>query len=283
MTTSASLIVAAELTANDWVLAAGILASSMAISAAVRLIVKAMARPLRLQDYATKLIIRVVSTGLVLLAMVYALRQLNVALGPLIGALGVSGIVIALALQPVMGNLVAAIMLHARRPIRPGDQITSHGQRGTVLEINSRAVVMLSFDGETVYLPNLSVLDEPLVNQTREEFRRTLLPFQVGYDADLRQAQRVLVQAIRDVGALADAPPGDVLVTGFADSGVDMVARFWHPSEELSAWHAVSEVAITIRETLSREGITIPFPQRVLHIASDVPAVIDRSTVTEAQ
>ena len=101
-----------------------------------------------------------------------------------------------------------------------------------------------------------------------------MLRFQVGYDADLRRAQRVLVDAIRNVGALVDAPPGDILVTGFADSGVDLVARFWHPSEELSAWHAVSEVAITIRETLANEQITIPFPQRVLHIARDVAPVV---------
>ena len=176
-----------------------------------------------------------------------------------------------------MGNLVAAIMLHARRPIRLGDQIESHEHRGTVLEINSRAVVVLSFDGETVYLPNLSVLDEPLVNQTREEHRRTVLPFQVGYDADLRRTQQVLVEAIRAVDALGDSPsPADVLVTGFADSGVDMVARFWHPSEELSAWHAVSEVAITIRETLQREQITIPFPQRVLHFAEPDHQIDDR-------
>ena len=278
MTESVSLILAAELTADDWILAAGIMVSGVVVAAALRLILRAMAKPLRLQDYATKVIVRVVSTGLVMLATVYALRQLNVALGPLIGALGVSGIVIALALQPVMGNLVAAIMLHARRPIRPGDQIESHGHRGTVLEINSRAVVMLSFDGETIYLPNLSVLDEALVNQTREEFRRTVLPFQVGYEADLRRTQRVLIDEIRNLNALADAPPADVLVTGFADSGVDLVVRFWHPSEELSACHAISEVAIAIRETLGREHITIPFPQRVLHIAPDL-APVDRPIV----
>lgn len=78
----------------------------------------------------------------------------------------------------------------------------------------------------------------------------------------------MLIEAIRAVDALADPPfPADVLVVGFADSGMDLLARFWHPSEELSAWHAVSEVAITIRETLEREQITIPFPQRVLHLA----------------
>ena len=260
-------ILAATPTSADWVLAGLWLVGGAVVALALRLVLRTVAKPLRLEEYVSGLITRSVATAVMLAAIISALGQLDVAIGPLVGALGVTGIVVALALQPVMGNLVAAIMLHARRPIRPGDQIETHEHRGTVLEINSRAVVLLSFDGETVYLPNLSVLDHPLVNQTRDEYRRTTLAFQVGYDADLRQTQRLLTRAIRGVDALADPPfPAEVLVTGFADSGMDLVARFWHPSEELSAWHAVNEVALTIRETLALEQITIPFPQRVVHL-----------------
>lgn len=276
------VVLASSPSSADWAFAALWLIGGVVVALVLRQILRTLARPLPLQDYVSELITRLVSTGVMLAATIYALGQLDVAVGPLIGALGVTGIVIALALQPVMGNLVAAIMLHARRPIRPGDQIESHDHRGTVLEINSRAVVVLSFDGETIYLPNLSVLDQPLVNQTRDEYRRTVLSFQVGYEADLRQTQRVLVEAIRAVDALADPPfPAEVMVIGFADSGMDLVARFWHPSEELSAWHAVSEVAITIRETLDREHITIPFPQRVLHLAESASIESDSSPSTE--
>ena len=83
------------------------------------------------------------------------------------------------------------------------------------------------------------------------------------------------------VDALGDGFPADVLVTGFGDSGVDLVARFWHPSEELSARHAISEVAITIRETLAAEHIAIPFPQRVVHMrpAPTETGIDDRSDV----
>lgn len=271
-------LLAATPSSTDWVVAAAWIGGGIAVSFGLGLVVNSIASPLRLQDYAGKLIRRLLAVAVMAVAVIYALRQLDVAVGPLLGALGVSGIVVALALQPVMGNLVAAIMIHARRPIRPGDQIESHGLRGTVLEINSRAVVVLSFDGEILYLPNLSVLDEPLVNQTKEDHRRTLMPFQVGYEADLRHAQRVVTEAIRAVEALGDSAfPADVQVTGFGESGVDMVARFWHPSEELSARHAISEVAITIRETLRREEITIPFPQRVLHLAaSEAPTAVEQ-------
>lgn len=265
-----SPLLAASPSSTDWILAAVWLVVGAAVSVALGIVLRTLAKPLRMRDYTVRLITRTLSTTVMLVAAIYSLGQLEVELGPLLGALGLTGIVIALALQPVMGNLVAAIMLHARRPIRPGDQIETHDLRGTVVDINSRAVVVLTFNGETVYLPNLAVLDKPLVNQTRDDYRRTVLPFQVSYDTDLRHAQRALSRALRSVDALGDAPvPADVQVTGFGESGVDMVARFWHPSEELSARHAISEVAITIRETLAGEDMTIPFPQVVLHRAAD--------------
>lgn len=262
-------MIAAEVTMTDWTVATAVMVSSFVLVFVLNRVVRSLTRSLKFQSFVTTIITRALGTLIVLIALVYALRQLHVEVGPLLGALGIGGVLIAMSLQPVLGNLVGSVLLHARRPIRRGDQIHSNGQSGTVIDINGRAVVMMTFDGETVYLPNLKVLDEPLRNQTAEEFRRTLLPFQVSYDADLRQVQRTLTQAVQALDILSSAPPADVLVTGFNESGIDVVARFWHPSEELTARWAISEVAITIRETLDRTGVTIPLPQRVIHFVPD--------------
>ena len=259
--------VVATVTWEDWLIAGSLIASAFAVTIAIRQVLRTLTRSLRFQDYGTTIITRLIGTLLVLVAIVSALRQREVNVGPILGALGLGGVVLALSLQHTLSNLVGSILLHARRPIRRGDQIETNGSSGTVVDINGRAVVLVTFDGEMVYIPNLTVLDEPLLNRTANEYRRTLLPFEVSYDADLRETQRLVVQAIRAVEALEDAPPSDVLVTGFHDSGVGLVARVWHPSEELTARWATSEVAITIRETLAAAGITIPYPQRVLHLA----------------
>jgi small-conductance mechanosensitive channel len=272
--------VVAEVTWDDWVVAGSLIVGALLATMALRQILRMLTRSLRFQDYVTTIITRLVGTLLVLVAIVYALRQLEVNVGPILGALGLGGIVLAFSLQHTLSNLVGSILLHARRPIRRGDQIETNDTSGTVVDINGRAVVLVTFDGEMVYIPNLKVLEEPLLNRTVNEYRRTLLPFEVSYDADLRQTQRVVVQAIRAVEALEDAPPPDVLVTGFHESGVGLVARFWHPSEELTARWATSEVAITIRQTLAAADITIPYPQRVLHLAeSSAP---DLEAVPEA-
>ncbi len=256
----------ADIPTLDWLAASITLLSGLLISMAVGRAVRSAAKPLKLQREMANVVARVVRVIVMTVTIVIALDMLRVEVGPLIGALGIGGVLVALSLQPVLGNLVGSVMLQAQRPIRTGDQIQTNGHSGTVIDINGRAVALKSFNGEIVHLPNLKVLDEPLVNQTKDEFRRTVIPFQVSYDADLRMAQKLLSTEIRNLPGLEGAPPADVLVTGFGDSGVDLVARIWHPSEELTSRWLISEAAITIRETLSRHDVEIPFPQRVLHV-----------------
>ncbi len=264
------LLLAQQTTMSDWVVVGIVIVAALLAATITRRLVRSIAEPLRLEPYVASIVSRVLTIVIALVALAFVLGQIDVEVGPLLGALGISGIIIAMALQPVLGNLVGALLLHARRPIKPGDQIHSNGHAGTVIDITGRAVVLVTFDGETVFLPNLKVLEEPLLNQTASPYRRTVLPFQVSYDANLRDTARAVAKAIRTVEALGEAPPGDVFVTGFGDSGVDLAAQVWHPSEELSARFAISEVAITIRETLAANGVEIPFPQRVLHLRSDL-------------
>jgi small-conductance mechanosensitive channel len=254
-----------DIASSDWVSATATLAAGLVIMFLLKRGIHAAAGPLRMQEDMARILSRAAISIVLILSVIGALAELGVRIGPLLGALGIGSVLIAMSLQPVLGNLVGSVMLDARRPIRRGDQIHSNGQSGTVIDINGRAVVLKTFDGEVVYLPNLKVLDEPLVNQTRDEYRRTVMPFQVSYDTDLRTAQRALIDALRSLRALELAPPADIIVTGFGESGVDLAARFWHPSEELTARWVISEVAITVRETLADEGITIPFPQLVIH------------------
>lgn len=254
-----------QIPTSDWINAIFTLVIGLAMAGILKRSIRIAAGPLRLQDDMARILTRVAVSLVMVITVIGVLAELNVELGPLVGALGIGSVLIAIALQPVLGNLVGSVMLDARRPIRRGDQIHSNGHAGTVVDINGRAVVVKTFTGEIVYLPNLKVLDEPLLNQTRDEYRRTDLGFRVSYDTDLRSAQKLLIGVLRSLPALELAPPAEILVTGFGKSGVTMEARFWHPSEELTARWVISEVAITIRETLAKENITIPLPQLVVH------------------
>ncbi len=254
-----------QIPTSNWINALVTLVLGLLVAGIIKRSIRMASGPLRLQEDMARILNRVAVSLVMVLTVIGVLSELNVEFGPLVGALGIGSVLVAIALQPVLGNLVGSVVLDARRPIRRGDQVHSNGHSGTVMDINGRAVVVKTFNGEVVYLPNLKVLDEPLVNQTRDEYRRTNLGFQVAYDTDLRSAQKALIGVLRGLPALELAPPAEILVTGFGESGVDMEARFWHPSEELTARWVISEVAITIRETLASENITIPFPQLVVH------------------
>ena len=126
--------------------------------------------------------------------------------GPLIGALGITGIAIAFALTAILENVFASVVLKTRRPIKIGDQITTHDHSGTVEEINFRTVVLRNFDGEKVVLPSSMVNNERVVNHTDRPTRRTVLPVGVAYGTDLAHAQSVILQAVQGVARSARAP-----------------------------------------------------------------------------
>ncbi|MEL6982352.1 MAG: mechanosensitive ion channel family protein [Actinomycetota bacterium] len=268
------------LTLAQWIGIGSILAIVIALFVAMRRIQRILVRRVMVRDYTADMIRRVLMAVITLFAAIYVLGVLQVEIGPLIGGLGISGLIVAVALQPLFANFVGSILLHGTRAFRPGDEIATNGISGTVVDISHRAVEIRDFDGNSAYVPNMRALDGNLVNLTADDPRRSLISFQVAYDTDLRQAQRVLRQAINKLDGVVDSPPVLVLVRSFGDSGVDMEAEIWHPAEEAIARRTVSDTAITIHETLAANDITIPFPQVVINRPPDPdadPAHTERS------
>jgi len=271
----------AAVTLQSWIAAGGVIITAIVLLFGVQRVLDLIEARVTVQQFVLDMIGRVLRTIIIVVALLYVLNLLEVDIGPLIGGLGVSGIIVAVALQPVFGNMLGSVLLHAGRPIRPGDQIDTNGISGTVVDISNRSVEIVDFDGDTIYIPNLAVLDSPLKNRTADDIRRASIPFQVAYDTRLRDAQRLLVKAIRDVDGVIGIPGAEVLVLGFGESGVDMVARFWHPSEQLSARWIISEVAITIREVLRENNIEIPFPHRVVQTPPTPNGIYDEPAATD--
>ncbi len=259
----------AAISTQNWISAGLISLAAVLAVALLHRMRDAIVNRFDFRDYVVDTARRILIGIILVVAFLYVLQLLEVELSPLLGGLGISSIIVAVALQPVFGNLVGSILLHGSRYFRPGDQIETNGIVGTVIDISFRSVELLNFDGVRVYVPNLKVLDAPLTNQTADELRRTTLRFQVSYDSDLRETQKVTTRALRLVDGIADMPAAEILVENFEDSGISMMARFWHPSEELSARWIVSEAAIAIRETLAENDITIPYPHLVVQNGSD--------------
>jgi small-conductance mechanosensitive channel len=155
-----------------------------------------------------------------------------------------------------------------RRPLRVGDQVATNQYEGTVHDITLRTVLLVTFDGESVHIPNSMVWQNPFVNYTERGLRRTTLMVGVAYDSDLDRCQQLLVEAAASVEGVASRPGPEALVTEFADSAVSFAVRFWHAPDIATLWRVRDEVARTVKRRLDQAGIVIPFPQRVVWLRS---------------
>jgi small conductance mechanosensitive channel len=208
---------------------------------------------------------RMTSIVVVVVGVVWALGVLGVDVGPLIGALGITGIAIAFAAQDVIQNFIAGIIIQIRRPFRVGDQVTTMDFDGTVRDVDLRAVRLTTFDGLDVVLPARDVLGNAIVNHTRTPLRRTTLAVGVRYDTDLELARRVVLEALAGVDGVEAEPEPVAWVREFGDSSIDLDAMFWHRSDIATLYRVRSAAAVAVKAGFDRAGIEIPFPQRVLH------------------
>ena len=255
------------LTAWNWIHAGIILGASIALCLALRRSVGRFG-PWSAERTVVQLLERVLTYAVALLGGLYALSALHIEVGPLLGALGIGGIALAFALQDTLQNLVAGIILQARRPFRRGDQVRLDSYEGVVEDVDLRNVALLTFDGLNVFLPNKSVLENPIVNYTRTPTRRTQLTVGVAYGTDLAKAQQVLVEAVAATAVVQISPSPDAWVKEFGDSSIDFEVMFWHAVDRASVWRARSEVAMNVKAAMEAAGIAFASPQRELRFYS---------------
>ncbi len=257
-------VVGQGLTARDWITAGVVLVAFVLLGRIVRIVVERLVRKTDTEGQIAPLVSRIAQNLVRLIGVVYALNVLEVQIGPLLGALGISGIAIAFALTAILENVFASVVLKTRKPIRLGDQISTKDHSGTLEEINFRTVVLRNFDGEKVVLPSAMVNNNVVVNHTDLGIRRTVLPVGVAYGTDLRRAQRTILDAVTGVEGVAATPEPQAWVTAFGNSSIDFDVRYWHRSDIATFFRVRSDVAMAIKAAFDADGIEIPFPQRVV-------------------
>ena len=215
--------------------------AAVAIGLLLRLALRRLVDRSRADNLLGDLIGRMASYVVFAFGFVYALDTLGISIGPILGALGIVGIALAFAFQDILSNFVAGIILQLQRPFASGDEIQ-------------------------VRLPSAEVIKTAIVNHTQRGRRRTTLEVGVAYGTDLERATRILVEAVTSVEEVLENPPPEALVVGFGDSSIDFAVRYWHPPSIAAMWRSRSSVAKAVERSLAEADITIPFPQRVVHL-----------------
>jgi potassium efflux system protein len=208
------------------------------------------------------------------LGFLLALAAAGVELGQLTIMLGGLGVGIGLGLQDLVKNFAAGLTLLFERRVHVGDavQVPSVGVFGRVIAIGMRATMVRSWDGAELVVPNSDLVSGAVTNWTlSDRLRRIEVPVGVAYGTDPDRVVTLLLEVAAANENLLEAPPPQALFKGFGESSLDFLLRAWTDIDYDRTLGLTSEVALGVHRALYDARVTIPFPQRDLHLASVSP------------
>jgi len=191
----------------------------------------------------------------------------ELSLGPLLATSAVTSLILGLALQPILGNLFAGIVISLEKPFRIEDWIRVGQVEGRVVEITWRTTHVRTADNDNLIIPNGKIAEEYVLNFYAPN-RMHLARVRVGahYSVPPYRVRRALIECVAGIEGALDKPSPDVFVKEFADSAIDYELRVWI-KDIADAGRIRSELLSRIWESFKRHGITIPFPIRTLEFA----------------
>ena len=210
-------------------------------------------------------LISMAGTVVFLIGVLVALSQVGVSVTPMIAGLGVVGFIVGFALQDTLSNFASGAMILAYRPFDTGDFISAAEVEGTVKKMNLVNTTIVTIDNRVLIIPNSKIWGGVIMNFTGQHLRRTDVIYSVSYSEDLDHVQRVLEELIAADERFLTEPEPIVRVKQFSDSSIDFLVRAYARTEEF--WETLWALNKAVKQRFDAEGITIPFPQRDVHMA----------------
>jgi len=192
--------------------------------------------------------------------------QMGIETTSFLAALGAAGLAIGLALQGSLSNFAGGVLILIFKPFRVGDVIESGGHTGKVSRIDILHTILSTFDNKMVILPNAQVANGSIVNFTTQQTRRVDLNIGISYNDNIANAREIILEVIATETRVLPEPAPLVVVVNFGESSIDLSVRVWTKTEDFWAvyWNLMEQV----KYAFDAKGISIPFPQRDLHIIS---------------
>ncbi|WP_346858151.1 mechanosensitive ion channel family protein [uncultured Draconibacterium sp.] len=215
-----------------------------------------------------KMIVRraIVYTGFILIVLLI-LKTLGVQAGALFGAAGVMGIVLGIASQTSIGNIISGIFLVSERSFEIGDLVRVGDKLGVVDSIDLLSIKLKTLDNLLIRIPNQTIISTELTNITRYPIRRMEVIVSVAYKEDLRRVTQVLNEVLANNHLCLDEPEPLVIFKDFGDSGINIQLGLWF--EKTKYKDLRNSIFIDIKEAFDKANIEIPFPHISLYTGED--------------
>lgn len=202
--------------------------------------------------------------ALLAFVIIAALGQLGIQTTSFIAILGAAGLAVGLALQGSLANFAAGVLMIIFRPFKQGDFIEGAGVSGVIEEVHIFNTIMRSGDNKTIIIPNGSLMSGNIVNYSTKPTRRLDLVIGIGYDDDIKKAKQVLEDLMASEERILKDPAPTIGLLELADSSVNFAVRPWVNSADY--WGVHFDLLERIKLRFDDEGISIPYPQRDIHL-----------------
>ncbi len=211
---------------------------------------------------------KVVYYGIIIIAVLAVLPTFGVNLSGLLVAGGIAGIVIGIASQSVVGNLIAGLFLMIERPMKIGQSVNIGGTAGVVEDIRVISTTIRTFEGLYVRMPNEKVFTSNITNYVEHVARRIEYVVGIRYSDDADKAIGIIQNLHEEHHLTLKSPTPDIFVDNLGDNAVNIIVRIWAPSTE---WYGIKkELLWKIKKALEDQGIEIAFPQRTVWFANEL-------------
>lgn len=201
------------------------------------------------------------------LGLMLVLTFMGVNVTPLFAVFGGLSFIIGFAMQDTLGNFASGLLIMVLKPFDLGDFIETAGKAGTVDAMSIVSTTIRTFDNQIIIIPNTKVWGDVITNVNAADTRRVDLVFGIGYSDSIEQAKSVLAKAVASHPLCLDEPVPEFGVGELGDSSVNLYCRPWVKTPDY--WTVYWDLTGTVKEEFDKAGISIPFPQRDVHLIQE--------------
>jgi small conductance mechanosensitive channel len=218
----------------------------------------------------TRFLRSVIYMALLVMVALAAVQQLGMPVTSFFAILGAAGLAVGLALKDSLANFSSGVMLIFFRPFKVGDYVEAGGVAGSVETISIFNTIMKSPDNRVITVPNSQIYAGTITNYSAMDTRRIDLVFGISYDDDVIRAKELMQSVLDADERILKDPAPTIMMLELADSSVNFAVRPWVSKDDY--WAVRGDVLERVKKTLEDNGMSIPYPQRDVHIYDEVPA-----------
>jgi small conductance mechanosensitive channel len=219
---------------------------------------------LELSQLLRRMIRLLVRNAIIFFGVLIALSQIGISLGPLLAGLGVVGFIVGFALQDTLSNFAAGMLILIYRPFDVDDYVEVGGVTGTVSHMSLVNTTITTLDNQVIVVPNNKIWGDVIKNVTAQTIRRIDMIFGISYTDDIPRTEKILQEILESHDSVLDDPEPLVRLHELGDSSVNFAVRPWvNTGDYFETYWSITRA---VKMRFDEEGISIPFPQRDVHL-----------------